>query len=171
MYPDRVIRPLPKSLKSRLSPEQVSSIVYPPNPPPPLSPTLNFNATDSAHPVANGESADGLAYRPHRHETSHGHDHCLCQHEDGDSGDDEVEFDHPDYRYATSAPAAMVNGKPVDSVQRRLMEAAKLNDGKSAGVTAGSTASSADEGFENTSNKKKRKIPLSGASGGLHQSR
>lgn len=170
IHSERIIRPLPRSLKSRLSPEQASSIIYPPNPPPPLSPTLTFNAQENGvRHATNGDSIDGLAYRPHRHEASHGHDHCLCQHEDGDSGDDEVEFDHPDYRYATSAPA--MNGKPVDSVQRRLMEAA---NGKQSGLTAGSIASSADgyeESFENTSNKKKRKIPLSSASGGIHQSR
>ncbi|KAI7711805.1 hypothetical protein KC353_g8731, partial [Hortaea werneckii] len=40
IYPDRAIRPLPRSrLKSRLSPAQASHIVYPPAPPP-LSPTL-----------------------------------------------------------------------------------------------------------------------------------
>jgi len=62
-----------------------------------------------------------------------------------------------------------VNGKaPLDSVQRRLMEASR--GGKQVGAP-GSVTSSADgyESFENTSNKKKRKIPLSSASS-MHQS-
>jgi hypothetical protein len=101
----------------------------------------------------------------HHHEAIAVHDHCTCNHDEGDSGDDEVEFDHPDHRYAPMA----VNGKaPLDSVQRRLMEASR--GGKQVGAP-GSVTSSADgyESFENTSNKKKRKIPLSSASS-MHQS-
>jgi hypothetical protein len=104
----------------------------------------------------------------HHHEAIAVHDHCTCNHDEGDSGDDEVEFDHPDHRYATMGPMA-VNGKaPLDSVQRRLMEASR--GGKQVGAP-GSVTSSADgyESFENTSNKKKRKIPLSSASS-MHQS-
>ncbi|KAK4892829.1 hypothetical protein LTR27_008743 [Elasticomyces elasticus] len=133
--------------------------------------------------------------------------HCTCGDHEGeipDSGDEEVEFDHPDYRYTTAAAAgtptpagypghvhemvaareiaAMAGGKqppPLDSVQRRLMEA-RLGGGNAGGngkilPPPGSTASSSAggdgyESFENTSNKKKRKIPLSGASSTLHQS-
>ena len=104
----------------------------------------------------------------HHHDAITVHDHCTCNHDEGDSGDDEVEFDHPDHRYATMGPMA-VNGKaPLDSVQRRLMEASR--GGKQVGAP-GSVTSSADgyESFENTSNKKKRKIPLSSASS-MHQS-
>ena len=101
------------------------------------------------------------------------HNHCTCG-EEGDSGDEEVEFDHPDYRYATqptangAVPVGGGQGKVLDNVQRRLMEAARIS---SKPPPPGSTASSADgyESFENTSNKKKRKIPLSTTSS-MHQS-
>jgi hypothetical protein len=97
------------------------------------------------------------------------HNHCTCG-EDGDSGDEEVEFDHPDYRYAPPPVNGVPpgQGKALDNVQRRLMEAARI---PAKPPPPGSAASSADgyESFENTSNKKKRKIPLSGASS-MHQS-
>lgn len=181
IYPERAIRPLPnRRLKSRLSPEQQSSIIYPPDPPP-MSPTLNFHVQENG---ARGGTTNGGLEHEYEHDHGHDHDHdhhhhhhhhdaipvhdhCMCKHDEGDSGDEEVEFDHPDYRYATTGPLA-VNGKaPLDSVQRRLMEASR--GGKQVGP--GSVASSADgyESFENTSNKKKRKIPLSSASS-MHQS-
>ncbi|QIW95617.1 hypothetical protein AMS68_001135 [Peltaster fructicola] len=171
IYPERAIRPLPKSrLKSKLSPEQVSSIKYPAQPPL-VAPALHVNPPKSIT-QQNGDAAEG---HYHRHEAALVHEHCSCQHGDGDSGDDEVEFDHPDYRYATSASPTAANGKvnqPHDSVQRRLMDAARFtHDGRQ--VTAAESASSSADGyesFENTSNKKKRKIPLTTISA-THQSR
>ena len=144
-----------------------------------------MNGVRAVHAYANHVHAhEDPHYRPRNsHEADVGH--CTCG-EDGegvDSGDEEVEFDHPDYRYTaavgTPTPAGYggpVNGvaagkPPLDSVQRRLMEAARLGNGKLP-PPPGSTASSGDgyESFENTSNKKKRKIPLSSASSTLHQS-
>jgi hypothetical protein len=116
--------------------------------------------------LTNGDSSD---HHHHHHEAVAVHDHCTCDHDHGDSGDEEVEFDHPDYRYALPNHGG-VNGKPpLDSVQRRLMEASR---GGKVSVGPGSAGSSADgyESFENTSNKKKRKIPLSSASSVHHNS-
>jgi len=101
------------------------------------------------------------------------HSHCTCG-EDGDSGDDEVEFDHPDYRYTTAQgmikemTAAAAGAKSLGDMQQKLLE--QMHAGKIS-LPPVSTASSADgyESFENTSNKKKRKIPLSSASS-MHQS-
>lgn len=163
IFPERAIRPLPKNrLRSKLSPEQVGSIVYPPEPAI-SSPLFSFPYTaeqDTAVRQVNGH-----------HHLPEVHNHCTCDHSHGpDSEDEEVEFDHPDYRYATSAPPRVPNGGPkaIDTVQRRLLEAARI---PSKPPPPGSTASSADgyESFENTSNKKKRKIPLS-ASSSVHQS-
>ncbi|KAK5123711.1 hypothetical protein LTR85_002347 [Meristemomyces frigidus] len=181
LYPDRAIRPLPRSrLKSKLSPEQASHITYPPDPPP-MSPTLQFNGQqengDERGPMQGGVSREAYQQvHPSQYHSApvHDHHHCTCG-EDGGSEEDEAEFDHPDYRYqgyagavgtpTPSAPVAgLVNGgsKRVDNIQRRLLEL-----GKAGGVPppAGSVGSSADgyESFENTSNKKKRKIPLSSA--------
>lgn len=118
---------------------------------------------ESGTPVQHRRLTNGDSHLHHDHPV---HSHCTCG-EDGDSGDDEVEFDHPDYRY----PPHAANGapmKPVDSLQRRLVDASRSMNKP---PPPGSTASSADgyESFENTSNKKKRKIPLSGASS-MHQS-
>ena len=110
------------------------------------------------------------------------HTHCTCG-EELDSGEDEVEFDHPDYRYSTPsasgpgingvappATAAGGNDAVLDTVQRRLQDAARLPPTKALPQPTSAT-SSADgyESFENTSNKKKRKIPLS-ATSSMHQS-
>lgn len=165
IYPERAIRPLPnRRLKSRLSPEQQSTITYPPDPPP-ISPALSFNVQENG---SRGMSNGDHDHRHHHHEAIPVHDHCTCEHEHGESGDEEVQFDHPDYRYAMPGSSGM-NGKlPLDSVQRRLVEASR--NGKMP-MGPGSVSSSADgyESFENTSNKKKRKIPLSSASS-MHQS-
>lgn len=177
IYPDRAIRPLPRSrLKSKLSPEQVSAITYPPDPPP-LSPTLSFGVQDEyGAPVqqqprlVNGGPHYWHDHHHHGHVVPHHHAHCTCR-ADEESGDDEVEFDHPDYRY--NAPRAYLEAhtaavaKP-DSLQRRLVDASRASTKPPPPASA---ASSADgyESFENTSNKKKRKIPLSTASS-MHQS-
>lgn len=189
IYPDRAIRPLPRSrLRAKLSPEQVSSLVFPPSPPP-ISPTLTFSVQETGTPAQQPRLTNGdVHHHHHLHEHDHEHeehdhdhehehdnhhrhhavhhDHCTCGH-DGDSGDDEVEFDHPDYRYAT-APMTNGSGLKPDSLQRRLVEASRAANKP---PPPGSTASSGDgyESFENTSNKKKRKIPLSSASS-MHQS-
>ncbi|KAF1822429.1 uncharacterized protein K489DRAFT_358660 [Dissoconium aciculare CBS 342.82] len=172
VYPDRAIRPLPRSrLKSKLSPEQVSTIVYPLEPPP-RALTLNFNArengsttTSPAH-MTNGDAAS--YHSPHHHhEHRTVHSHCTCG-EHGDSGDEEVEFDHPDFRYPPLPQGDGVPAKSGESPHQRLLAASRSSTKP---PPPGSAASSADgyESFENTSNKKKRKIPLSGVSN-LHQS-
>lgn len=176
IYPERAIRPLPRSrLKSKLSPGQAETLVFPPEPPP-VSPTLNFSLSMQAHEqeetrlMTNGEPRypydyENVQRRHHQHQPHSSH--CTCG-EDGDSGEDEVEFDHPDYRYSTPPTVNGVAAKPMDSLQRRLVEASRSS---SKPPPPGSVASSADgyESFENTSNKKKRKIPLSGTSS-MHQS-
>lgn len=176
IYPERAIRPLPKSrLKSRLSPGQAKTLVFPPEPPP-VSPTLNFSLSMQAHEqegprlMTNGEPRypydyENVQRRHHQHQPHSSH--CTCG-EDADSGEEEVEFDHPDYRYSTPPAVNGVSARPVDSLQRRLVEASRST---SKPPPPGSVASSADgyESFENTSNKKKRKIPLSGTSS-MHQS-
>lgn len=143
---------MPKNrLRSQLSPEQQSQIVYPPEPPS-TSPLFSF-------PYGVVEKIDPRAINHHDSHVSH----CTCNgdhHQDESDDDDElIAYDHPTYRW--SSPVN--DGSRVDSVQRKLMAA-------KAPPAPASTASSADgyESFENTSNKKKRKIPLSGG-GSVHQ--
>jgi len=75
-----------------------------------------------------------------------------------------VAYDHSSYRWSSPGTA---DGVRPDNVQRKLMDARPLK----APPPPASIASSADgyESFENTSNKKKRKIPLSSSSS-VHQS-
>ena len=167
IYPERPIRPLPRSrLKSKLSPEQASSITYPPDPPP-TSPTLSFSLHENGILSQQPRLTNGDAQ--HHHYPAHQavHNHCTCGGE-ADSGDEEIEFDHPAYRYNPVSAANGAVAKPADSVQSKLLEASR-SSGKPA--APGSTASSADgyDSFENTNNKKKRKIPVSGVSS-MHQS-
>lgn len=82
---------------------------------------------------------------------------CTCGGDHGEESDEEeIAYDHPSYHRGHS---------PSESLQQRRM----LDGQRAAGKPPppASTASSADgyESFENTSNKKKRKIPLSGSSG------
>ena len=149
MYPDRPIRPLPaRSLRARLSPEQAETIVFPHNPPS-TGPLFNYP------PYTTDERV-----RPHR-TGANDHHACHCGHTHSEVESEEEEDDRngplpssPSYQYSRHA-----TGKPV------------------AGVTGayrkpGSPASSVDgyESFENTTNKKKRKIPNMGSNGSHHAS-
>lgn len=174
VYPDRPIRPLPKNrLKSRLSPEQSATLIYPPDPPIssisfnfPFGQTERDKAEDAR--LANGHGPnDGAVVT-----------HCTCGAEHGDESDsEEIVYDHPNFRVQS----------PTEGLQQRRATASHaLSSGPGPGQAAAglgmravgktpaapaSIASSADgyESFENTSNKKKRKIPLS-ASSAVHQS-
>lgn len=116
--------------------------------------------------VTNGEDRsavyadDAYTRRPqpqshasYSHERDHHHSHCTCG-EDGASGDEEVEFDHPDYRYThpSSAVGTGIADQRTLPLERRLLSAKPPTNNPS---------SDGYESFENTSNKKKRKIPLS----------
>ncbi|CAO2653957.1 Nn.00g106900.m01.CDS01 [Neocucurbitaria sp. VM-36] len=147
MYPDRPIRPLPKrSLRARLSPEQAEAIEFPNNPP---STGPLFNFPYSASERGNRALRTG--------ENDHHACHCGHTHSEVESEEEEDERNgplpsSPSYQYSRHLP------------------------GKSAGGAAGayakpgSTASSVDgyESFENTNNKKKRKIPNMGSNSSHH---
>jgi len=163
LWPDRPIRPMPRNrLSSRLSPEQADSIVYPPQPPS-SSPLFSFpyGLTDPTE-------------RRRGHGSRHtGHAHCTCGADHDESEEEEGAYDHPSYRWsspaAAAAAAAAADGARLDNVQRKLIDASR--GPLKPPPPPASTASSADgyESFENTSNKKKRKIPLSSGSS-VHQS-
>jgi hypothetical protein len=150
MYPERHIRPLPKRrLRDRMSPEQADTIIYPPNPPS-AGPLFNF-------PYSTGERSRAL----NREGTSDHHTcHCGHNHSEVESDEEDEGFtdEHgqplpssPSYHYSRNVPGRPVAGAGTVSAYRK----------------PGSTTSSVDgyESFENTNNKKKRKIPnMGGAS-------
>ncbi|KAF1848644.1 uncharacterized protein K460DRAFT_276942 [Cucurbitaria berberidis CBS 394.84] len=147
MYPDRPIRPLPRrSLRARLSPEQAETIVFPHNPPS-SGPLFNFPYTASER--GNRSLRTG--------ENDHHACHCGHTHSEVESEEEEDERNgplpsSPSYQYSRHA-----SGKSAAGVT-------------GAYAKPGSTASSVDgyESFENTNNKKKRKIPNMGNNSSHH---
>lgn len=146
MYPERPIRPLPKRrLRARLSPEQAESIIYPPAPASTV-PLFRF-------PYSPEDHRGGKSVSRYRGDTDHHVCHCGHNHSEVESEDD-IEDERgdelgaavppsPGYHYSRTLP-----GKPTAG-------------GAGAYPKPASTSSSADgyESFENTNNKKKRKIP------------
>ncbi|KAH7410068.1 hypothetical protein DE146DRAFT_603477 [Phaeosphaeria sp. MPI-PUGE-AT-0046c] len=149
MYPDRPIRPLPRrSLRARLSPEQAETIDFPNNPPS-TGPLFNYPYSASEH----GSRALRTG------ESDHHACHCGHTHSEVESEEEEDERgapipSSPSYQYSRHT-----GGRP-----------AAVRPG--AYPKPGSTASSADgyDSFENTNNKKKRKIPNMGSNGSHHAS-
>lgn len=149
MYPDRPIRPLPKRrLRDRMSPEQAESIVYPPQPPS-TGPLFNF-------PLSSGDRANRT---PRQGEGEHHACHCGHSHSDVESEEEEDERgvpvpSSPSYHYSRNFAGKTVAGAA------------------GAYPKPGSTSSSVDgyESFENTNNKKKRKIPNMGGASTHHTS-
>lgn len=154
MYPDRPIRPLPKRrLRSRLSPEQADSMIYPPAPPT-STPLFSF-------PYGQVDKTPVVSSRQQRVDDDQ---ICTCgaDHSELESEDDEDDR------------AALMQHSPSLLQYTRNMLGAKAAGAMPSGFSKppppDSTASSADgyESFENTNNKKKRKIPNSGSLGGHH---
>jgi hypothetical protein len=148
MYPDRPIRPLPaRSLRARLSPEQAEAIVFPDNPPS-TGPLFNFPYTSSER--GNRALRTG--------ENDHHACHCGHTHSEVESEEDEDERSgplpsSPSYHYSRGASG------------RAAATASSFHK-------SGSASSSVDgyESFENTNNKKKRKIPNMGSNSSHHAS-
>lgn len=155
IYPDRPIRPLPKRrLRERLSPDVAESIKFPPAPKntTPLF-YLPYNSTDDAKttrpivtqlPMEHGQAAEKIRrnYISRRNP------------EGADSDEDELAYRNgPRHTPDTTSRAYRFVEKP-DTIRRPPHP-------------PGSTTSSADgyDSFENTNNKKKRKIPTPGDSG------
>jgi len=143
MYPDRPIRPLPKRrLRDRMSPEQAESIIYPPNPPS-TGPLFNFPYTSSEKGNRILRQSEG-----DRHACHCGHNHSEVESEDDEDERGAPIPSSPSYHYSHNG-----TGRPLAGAAGTYHK-------------PGSTSSSVDgyESFENTNNKKKRKIPNMGGS-------
>lgn len=156
--PDRPIRPLPKRrLRERLSPEVAHSITYPPAPQ--STPALFSYPCNLKGALPEEESTSGLRDQ-HSDVSSR---HIPRRHGVGAENDlDEV-----------NARRAVVARPPTESLGRspRLLqrpETSRQNHQQQ--QPPPSAASSADgyDSFENTNNKKKRKIPTAGEMNGAH---
>ncbi|KAL9085879.1 MAG: hypothetical protein Q9165_007362 [Trypethelium subeluteriae] len=137
VYPNRPIRPLPKRrIRSRLSDDQANSIVYP-SPPTASAPLFGFSQSESS-PRLDQQPLTTPPQGAARVRLSYNWQNEAAS-------DDEPERDrHWSREYSSDVAAATRPPAP------------------------NSTSSSIDgyESFENTNNKKKRKIPGPGSSGG-----
>jgi hypothetical protein len=168
IYPDRPIRPLPKRrLRSRLSDDVAESILYP-SAAPATTPLFYFPYTYTSEPSPHGGAGNqdfgDDEYRMlnpldggHVHGgvigDSDGDDECTCASRNYQAGEDGFEDGHEIVESGSrSYPKFDLSRLPKPH-------------------PAASPASSVDgyDSFENTNNKKKRKIPTSGMGLG-HQS-
>lgn len=148
MYPNRPIRPLPRRrLRARLSPEQAEQIVFPPAPAT-SGPLFSF-------PYAQIENRGNGRVGQHRGENDHHRCQCGANHSDVESDEEEDER------------VAGLPSSPTYPYDRR--NAGRANGGGPLYPKAGSPVSADGyESFENTNNKKKRKIPNMGTTGMHH---
>ncbi|KAL4877500.1 hypothetical protein BJY04DRAFT_198096 [Aspergillus karnatakaensis] len=158
IYPDRLIRPLPKrTLRSRLSSDAADSILYPPAPP---ATQLFYGANATNGEVVNEskvyvQQGDGRDQSPDRDHTPYENGVDL------DSGDEDgpvVVRRSAGFRGSSLSPTPSNARQPLP------------NNGK--GQPANSSPAGPDgyDAFENTNNKKKRKIPTPGNLGSHHSS-
>ncbi|KAG0644985.1 hypothetical protein D0Z07_9229 [Hyphodiscus hymeniophilus] len=161
-YPDRPIRPLPKRpLRERLSPDVAQSIKYPPAPKT-ITPLFYYGY----HLPESGPNGVVEAQHPSERERVDEIERTYISRrnkEELDSNEDEQAYRSRIY----SRPSANPSGRSYRYVQK---PESKHPDPQ----PPASTASSADgyDSFENTNNKKKRKIPTPGDSNlnGVHLS-
>ncbi|KAL4808730.1 hypothetical protein BDV18DRAFT_157670 [Aspergillus unguis] len=159
VYPDRLIRPLPKrTLRSRLSVDAADSILFPPAPP---ATQLFYGACATNGDVVNdskvyAQSDGGRDMSP----DSRGHHDLYENGVDFDSGDE----DGP-VVVRRSAGFRGSSLSPTPSSQQTLP-----GMGKEQSIKSSPTGPDGYDAFENTNNKKKRKIPTPGNMGSHHSS-
>jgi hypothetical protein len=160
-YPGRPIKPLPKRrLRERLSPEAVETIKYPPAP---STTTPLFY-----YPYSTGGEEDlrGGVYPVDRQKSEEIERNYISRRNGGEV-DSEDEYHESPYRGRYSRHSPDISGRSYRYVQKPEPKYSKPEP-------PASTTSSADgyDSFENTNNKKKRKIPTPGDAGlnGIHLS-
>ncbi|KAL2868514.1 MARVEL domain-containing protein [Aspergillus lucknowensis] len=160
VYPDRLIRPLPKRpLRSRLSSEAADSILYPPAPP---ATQLLYGASATNGDIVN-ESKVYVQQSVGR-ELSPDRDHHIS-YENGvdlDSGDEDgpvVVRRSAGFRRSSLSP--MTSGVHHPKLP---------SSGKEQPIKPSPAGPDGYDAFENTNNKKKRKIPTPGNMGSHHSS-
>ncbi|KAL3473939.1 hypothetical protein BJX99DRAFT_232693 [Aspergillus californicus] len=159
VYPDRLIRPLPKrTLRSRLTSETADSILYPPAP---EATQLFYGAC-----ATNGDAVnDSKVY---------------VQPSDGrDQSPDEGDYQHMPYENGIGLESGDEDGPVVvrrsagfrgSSLSPSIPSVQPPSNGKGQPVKSPPAGPDGYDAFENTNNKKKRKIPTPGNMGGHHSS-
>ncbi|KAB8233115.1 uncharacterized protein BDW43DRAFT_319874 [Aspergillus alliaceus] len=148
VYPDRLIRPLPKrTLRSRLSSETAESILYPPAPP--ATQLFYGSCTDNGEAV-NESKVYVQQSDDHDQTPEPDHHHPYENGFDAESGDEDgpvVVRRSAGFRESSSSPT-MPPGHSSNGSRTQIKSSSAGPDGYDA--------------FENTNNKKKRKIPTPG---------
>ncbi|THC88368.1 hypothetical protein EYZ11_012190 [Aspergillus tanneri] len=151
IYPDRLIRPLPKrTLRSRLSSDAADSILFPPTP----SATHLFYGADTGEVVNDSkiyvqESDSHDPERDRRHPYANGA---------------RLESDEDDGPVVVRRSAGFRGSSLSPSTQPQLLP----SNGEAPPTKSSSAGPDGYDAFENTNNKKKRKIPTPGSLGGHH---
>jgi hypothetical protein len=166
VYPDRLIRPLPRrTLRSRLSTDAADTIHYPPTPP---ASQIFYGVGDTEEVAPHGK-AYARQKALERHElTPEADSHAFETAVELESGDE----DGPVVvRRSAGFRGSM---SPGSSPQRPAFsgqaQSQSQNQHQGQGQEGSQKSSGPDgyDAFENTNNKKKRKIPTPGNMGGHH---
>ncbi|KAL8738278.1 MAG: hypothetical protein Q9181_000913 [Wetmoreana brouardii] len=172
IYPDRPIHPLPKRrLRSRLSPETADSIAYP-TASGPTKPLFSLPFIEPV-PFVNGSpveaSSDGVTSGSFS-EPPFGRNKNGYQFRGSDPESDEDDADGLMRRYQIQRKGSLSLPQNINKDDHRagIVKYTKV----SMPMSAPSPQDSVDgyDSFENTNNKKKRKIPISGSLGSHHSS-
>lgn len=156
VYPDRLIRPLPKrTLRSRLSSETAESIFYPPAPP---ATQLFYGACADNAGINDSKVYVQPTCDAEVHDPS-------CEFE-GHAYENGVEFESGDEDGPVVVRrSAGFRGSPLSAPASSAPQGLPASNGLQLKQSAGPDGYDA---FENTNNKKKRKIPTPGNLGGHH---
>lgn len=164
VYPDRLIRPLPKRpLRSRLSSDAADTVLYPPAPP---ATQLFYGACATNGDVVNDSKVYVQRSDGGRDLSPDNRDHHL-PYENGvdlDSGDEDgpvVVRRSAGFRGSSLSPTPAPS-----SVQHHTLPGI----GQEQPIKSSPTGPDGYDAFENTNNKKKRKIPTPGNMGSHHSS-
>ena len=155
VYPDRPIRPLPRrSLRERLSPEVADSITYPPAPTP-------------SNPTHRPSHIETMAQRPDLvvQKTYQGTDQRAAAAHHDTQGDSRNGFRFKGNEVDSDDEGSLGMIRQYDEFQQMPPPPReRLNGGEPVAQSVASSNDSVDgyDSFENTNNKKKRKIPTSG---------
>ena len=170
IYPDRPIRPLPKRpLRSRLSPEVAETIRYPPAPA--VTRPLFYLPYNEPSYYGNGAATNSEVADI---------DRALIEAQQLCKGDAKDEYQFKGNEMESDEEEGLGIIRRYESQQRQAMLSSPNRvyangNGRNHDPLSQSTVSSNDsmdgyDSFENTNNKKKRKIPTSGMLGNHHSS-
>ncbi|KAL2811551.1 hypothetical protein BDW59DRAFT_177081 [Aspergillus cavernicola] len=161
LYPDRLIRPLPKhTLRSRLPSETADSILYPPAPPA----TRLFYGASATNGDAVNDSEVYVQQNDGRDQSPDDGDHHISYANgvDLDSGDE----DGP----VVVRRSAGIRGSSLSPSTPSMQHQTLPSNGKGQPAKSSTAGPDGYDAFENTNNKKKRKIPTPGNMGSHHSS-